>query len=175
MKDAIEGMVQSRARSGSWEAAARQTSTKRAALQRRIYEQLRVYAQGLTDEQLFVRLGGVGGVTPSGVRTRRNELERLGWVTELRDENGMPVKRKLLSGSKGQVWRAVRDGEPPIDIAMSAAEERRLKAHKRGMAAAEALAEWELGDSSIVFAIISAYLDPETAEAMLAEESSSGD
>lgn len=49
--------------------------------------------------------------SPSGVRTRTKELRELGWVTELRDDEGVVVKRRAEGGQPSIVWRSCDDGE----------------------------------------------------------------
>lgn len=105
-------IMQRDARSGSFEAAVRQTKGKRAELYARIMHHL-TEAGPLTDEQLLGHIYQLDRkpATPSGVRSRRNELVLAGWVTELRDDYGAPVKKRNANGSPCQVWRAVEPSE----------------------------------------------------------------
>lgn len=172
------GKVRARDRDTSWEAAAAQTNTKTAALQQRIYLSLRDHGPA-THEELLIRLGGTA--TPSGIRTRSHELEVAGWVREERtpdpsDPSSTPryltVKRPTLSGHPSTVWRAVLDSEPapPPREPEAPAPKPAKHDHARGLAAARALAGWELGSESWASLLIEAYLNPEAAEARLREE-----
>lgn len=180
--EAVEyrGKVRARDRETSWDAASAQTNTKTAALQILIYRELLEHGPK-TDEELLIRLARLQPVSPSGIRTRRHELEVAGWVTEHRVERpakvGMPpashlVKRRLLSGKLGTVWRAVTDDEPaPIPRPKAAPKPKAAKLdHERGLKAARALATWELGSAVWATMLIRAYLDPEAAEAQLKKE-----
>jgi hypothetical protein len=181
------GKVRARDRETSWEAASRQTDGKREQIQRRIYATLEQYGP-MTDEQLWLAIGsdqyGVrradgrevfSKTTPSSVRTRRHELELLGWVTAT-DE-----RRPTLAGSPAVVWRAVLDGEP----APAPRPKRRGKTpqqpteavlvrdttpQREGLAAARRWAEWNLGDPAQADAIVRAYLDAQTVNAELDAE-----
>lgn len=180
--DAVEyrGKVRARDRETSWEAASAQTNTKTAALQKIIYFELLSHGPK-TDEELLISIAGRVKVTPSGIRTRRHELEVAGWVREERqpdpsDPSPTPryltVKRPLLSGKPGTVWRAVTDDEPaPAPQPPAAPKPKAAKLdHARGLAIARRLSGWEIGDPAWADLLITAYLDPAAAEARLAEE-----
>lgn len=174
------GKVRGRDRDTSWEAASRQTNTKTAALQIRIYEAL--LDKPMTDEELLIRLGGIDTkVTGSGIRTRRHELELAGWVTPLLSEwtdmqqvapvTDPVVKRLTLSGSWSTVWRAVREDEPAPEVAPSVTTKAR-EANAAGLAAARRFAGWEIGDAAWADKIIEAYLNPKAAQSRLDAEMS---
>lgn len=164
-------------RSGSFEAALHQTKGKRAELYAGIMRSLAQDAQ--TDEQLEANLRGNYGltVTPSGVRSRRNELVLAGWVTELRDKAGVPVKRRNRYGSPCQVWRVVEPGEdhtPPKPRATGPRlGDTNAPEHEAGLAAARRWADWNVGDASWADSIIAAYLSPAETQAKLTEEGAS--
>lgn len=174
------GKVRGRDRETSWEAAKAQTNTKTAALQIRIYESL--LSRGpATHEELLIRLGGTA--TPSGIRTRAHELEVAGWVRPqdvddegeliLAGEHGSGIlTRPTLAGKPATVWRAVTDDEPapPVREPEPPTPKPAKHDHARGLAAAQARAEWELGSASWADLIVAAYLNPEVAEKLLAEE-----
>ena len=169
-------IMQRDARSGSFEAAVRQTKGKRAALYFAIREALNLLGP-MTDEELLSRVKIYRqAVTPSGLRSRRNELVLAGWVTELRDDDGAPVKKRNANGSPCQVWRAVtpdEEHEPPKPTrrpkgAMLGDES--TPEHKAGLAAARRYAAWHIGDASWAQFIIEAYLDPAGAADALDED-----
>lgn len=169
-------IMQRDARSGSFEAANRQTKGKRAELYAAIMNTLADDDQ--TDAQIEANLRGRYGmtVTPSGVRSRRNELVLAGWVTELRDEKGAPVKKRNRNGSPCQVWRLVRPDEehtPPRPTRApkgAALGDTTTPEHAAGLAAAKRLAAWQIGDAWFADFIVNAYLDPAAADAMLDEQ-----
>lgn len=169
-------IMQRDARSGSFEAANRQTKGKRAELYAIIMNRLNEMGP-LTDEQIARGLvGGAGGFTPSGVRSRRNELVLAGWVTEERDDTGAPVKRRGVSGSPCQVWRAVQpdeEHEPPKPTRRSKGPllgDTDSPEHATGLAVARRYAAWHIGDPSWAEGIIAAYTDPAKAAAELDED-----
>jgi hypothetical protein len=180
--EAVEyrGKVRARDRETSWEAASAQTNTKTAALQILIYREL--LRDPKTDEELLISLGRLQPVSPSGIRTRRHELELAGWVRECVRNEGtiakpimLPVKRRTLNGGPSTVWRAVLDDEPappaPAPAPAPAAKPKAAKLyHERGIKVARKLSQWEIGDPSWADLLISAYLDPDAAEARLREE-----
>lgn len=98
--------VQRFGRDTSWEAALLQTPERTAPLYRAIYHCLRCYG-ALTDEELLRHLDVMLPVTPSGARSRRDELVKAGWVTEARDSKGNVVKRRGSNGTNRIVWCAV--------------------------------------------------------------------
>jgi hypothetical protein len=179
------GKVRARDRDTSWEAASRQTNGKVAELQALIYTALQKYGP-MTDEELMLKLGRLTPVSPSSLRTRRHELELMGWVTNYvapavdpKSPTGFSdrvVKRRTLKGSPSTVWRAVRDNEPAPEPRTKATPSRakgdgqREHSHERGMTAARAVAQWEIGDASQATRIVRAYLDPEGELARLREE-----
>lgn len=180
--DTVEyrGKVRARDRETSWDAASAQTNTKTAALQILIYRELLEHGPK-TDEELLIRLARLQPVSPSGIRTRRHELEVAGWVREERvpdptDPSPTPryltVKRDTLNGHPSTVWRAVRDDEPaPAPRPPAAPKPKAAKLdHARGLAAARRLSGWEIGDPNWADLLIAAYLDPATTEARLDEE-----
>jgi len=161
--------VQRNGQDTSWDAALLQTRERTAVLYRRIRAALH---EPMTDEELEAYLRGQFpqmGLTPSGVRSRRNELVLTGWVTKARAEDGQVLKRQGSTGSPRIVWRAVREGEQvaiPTENGERVATDQVPAAaidHEAGLAAAERYATWNLGDPSWVRHIIDAYLDPETA------------
>lgn len=163
-------------RSTSFEAAARQTTGKRAILYAEIMHALTTN-RPMTDPELIARLQVTGlTCTPSGVRSRRNELVLAGWVTEDRDEHGAVVKKPGGSGSPCTVWRAVRpdeDHQPPKPTRRAQGAvlgDTDTPEHEAGLAAARRYADWHIGDASWAAGIIEAYLNPATAEAKLDED-----
>lgn len=170
-------IMQRDARSGSFEAAVRQTKGKRAELYARIMHHL-TEAGPLTDEQLLSHIGLLDRkpATPSGVRSRRNELVLAGWVTELRDDDGAPVKKRNANGSPCQVWRAVapdEEHEPPKPTRRDKGPllgDTTTTAHHAGLAVARRYAAWHIGDPAWAQFIIEAYLDPAGAAAALDED-----
>jgi hypothetical protein len=167
------GKVRARDPETSWEAAARQTPTKTAALRARIYEALS--GRPMTDEELLISAGRITSTSPSGVRTRRHELVLAGFVSELRDDDGQTVKRDTLGGSPSIVWQVARSAS--VEQVLAVKRPRTVKAeqvaphdHERGMAAARKLSAWEIGDRSWADLLVEAYLNPEWAEKKLDEE-----
>lgn len=169
-------IMQRDARSGSFEAAVRQTKGKRAELYARIMRELST--EPLTDPELTNLLSAdpLRPVTPSGVRSRRNELVLAGWVTEERDDDGAPLKRRNANGSPCQVWRAVRpdeEHEPPKPTRRAKGAElgdTSTPEHEAGLAAARRWAGWHIGMSEWGDQLVQAYLDPAKAAAQLDEE-----
>lgn len=170
-------IMQRDARSGSFEAAVKQTKGKRAELYAAIVERL-AQRGPMIDEQLHREVTATLGkpATTSGVRSRRNELVLAGWVTELRDDDGAPVKRRGASGSPCQVWRLVEPGEvheapkPTRRPQGPALGDTETPEHAAGIAAARRLAAWHYGDAGLGEFIVNAYIDPATATAMLDEQ-----
>lgn len=169
-------IMQRDARSGSFEAAVRQTKGKRAALYFAIREALNLLGP-MTDEELLSRVKIYRqAVTPSGLRSRRNELVLAGWVTELRDDDGAPVKKRNANGSPCQVWRAVtpdEEHEPPKPTRRAKGAllgDESTPEHKAGLAVARRYAAWHIGDPAWAQFIIEAYLDPAGAAAALDED-----
>lgn len=172
------GKVRARDRDTSWEAASSQTNTKTAALQILIYRELLEYGPK-TDEELLIRIGRLQPVSPSGIRTRRHELELAGWVREARVVDDSPagshtLKRPTLNGHPSTAWRAVRDDEPaPEPQPKAAPKPKPVKLdHERGLKIARRLSAWEIGTPSWADLLIAAYLDPAAAEAKLDAEMS---
>lgn len=169
-------IMQRDARSGSFDAAVKQTKGKRAELYVIIID--RLHALGpMNDEELLVAVTGRGlHATPSGVRSRRNELVMAGWVTELRDADGAPVKKRGASGSPCQVWRAVEHDEehtppPPTRKAKGAQlGDTSTPEHAAGLAAARRMAAWHIGDANLANFIVNAYADPAEAMRILDED-----
>ena len=178
-------LAQRDARSGSFEAAIRQTPPKTARLYDAIMLALAEHGP-LSDPQLLVAVDI--DCTPSGVRSRRNELVQAGWITELRDVDGLPIKRRNSKGSRCQVWRIVEPGETPPEPHRRVSELDRLRAeladrdrtigelttdkrrahdHDAGLAAAQRFVTWNVGDPEIAGQVIDAYLDPEHAHELL--------
>ena len=170
-------IMQRDARSGSFEAANLQTTGKRAVLYGYIMQALREDGP-LTDEQLRITVESFGlKTTPSGVRSRRNELVLAGWVTEERDADGAPIKRRGMSGSPCQVWRAVAPGEehePPKPTRKPTGPtlgDTASAEHQTGLAVARRWAAWHIGGSGDwADQIIHAYLNPAEAAAELDED-----
>lgn len=169
-------IMQRDARSGSFEAAVRQTKGKRGELYAGIMHALNT-RRPMTDPELIAHLSVTGlTCTPSGVRSRRNELVLAGWVTEERDDTGAPVKTRNGNGSPCQVWRAVlpdEKHEPPKPTRRAKGAElgdTETPEHQAGLRAARRWAQWHIGDPSWGTDIINAYLNPATAEAELDEE-----
>lgn len=170
-------LMQRDARSGSFEAANLQTTGKRAILYGYIMQALREDGQ-MTDEQLRIAVESYGlTTTPSGVRSRRNELVLAGWVTEARDDDGAPTKRRGHSGSPCQVWRAVElgeDREPPKPTRRSSGPtlgDTGSDEHQAGLAVARRWAAWHIGGTGDwADQIIHAYLNPAEVAAELDEE-----
>lgn len=169
-------IMQRDARSGSFEAAVRQTKGKRAALYFAIREALNLLGP-MTDEELLSRVKiHRQAVTPSGLRSRRNELVLAGWVTELRDDDGAPVKKRNANGSPCQVWRAVttdEEHEPPKPTRRAKGSllgDESTPEHKAGLAVARRYAAWHIGDPAWAQFIIEAYLDPAGAADALDED-----
>lgn len=154
-------------RSTSFEAAARQTKGKRAVLYRAIMEELHAFGP-VTDEALLrgVSQRLAGEVTPSGLRSRRNELVLAGWVTEHRDADGNIVKKRGTSGSPQTVWRRVWPNEehtPPKPMRRSKGAtlgDTESPEHAAGLAVARRAAAWHIGDPAWADTIIQAYLAP---------------
>lgn len=170
-------IMQRDARSGSFEAAVRQTKGKRAELYTSIMDRLNKLGP-MTDEEILRRVADWHDypVTPSGVRSRRNELVLAGWVTEERDDDGAPVKRRNGNGSPCQVWRAVRpdeEHEPPKPTRRAKGAElgdTSTPEHEAGLAAARRWAAWHIGMAEWGDQLVQAYLDPAKAAAQLDEE-----
>lgn len=164
-------------RSTSFEAAAKQTRGKRAELYTEIMYQLQ-YAGPMTDPEIIATLQTTGFTcTPSGVRSRRNELVAAGWVTEERDEHGAVVKKLNGYGSPCTVWRAVRedeDHEPPKPTRRRTSGpllgDESTAEHMAGLAAARRWAAWNLGLSALADNLLQAYLHPQETESQLDEE-----
>lgn len=167
-------IMQRDARSGSFEAAVRQTKGKRALLYAEILRVLREHGP-MTDEQLLSSVVFVRP-TPSGVRSRRNELVLAGWVTELRDDTGAPVKKRGASGSPCQVWRAVEHDEehaaprPTRRPRGAQLGDTTTPEHAAGLAAARRVAAWHIGDANLANFIVNAYADPAEATRILDED-----
>jgi len=172
--------VQRNGQDTSWDAALLQTRERTATLYRRIHAAL---YEPMTDEELEAYLRGQfpqAGMTPSGIRSRRNELVLSGWVTKARTEDGQVVKRQGSTGSPRIVWRSVREGEEvevPTDNGQRVQRETRpalgdedAPEHRAGLEAAERWAAWNIGDSMQARAIIESYLDPEGAHRLLDED-----
>lgn len=169
-------IMQRDARSGSFEAAVRQTKGKRAELYATIMDRLH-RAGPMNDEELLQRVTARGvPATPSGVRSRRNELVLAGWVTELRDDTGAPVKKRGASGSPCQVWRAVEHDEehaaprPTRRPKGAQLGDTTTPEHAAGLAAARRLAAWHIGDANLADFIVNAYADPAEATRILDED-----
>lgn len=165
-------LAQRDARSGSLEAAAVQTKGKRGQLYLAI--QAALTAADLTDNELIARVQGFHNpsATPSGIRSRRNELVMAGYVTELRDADGVPLKRKTATGMGSQVWRLVRPGEDhkapaPTRRARAVVGDTTTPEHQAGLAAAQRMALWHTGDENVADFIVAAYLDPAEAQRTL--------
>lgn len=162
--------VQRNGRDTSWDAALLQTPEKTAKLYRRIRRELERSGPA-TDEELLAALREhypADKFSDSGVRSRRNELVGVGWVTEDRLDSGEVIKRRGSTGTQRIVWRAVLEGEeaPAGSAEPSAAE----VAHNAGMAAARRYAEWHIGDRTWAGGVIRAYLEPAKVSAELDEE-----
>lgn len=162
-------------RSTSFEAAARQTKGKRAELYAIIMD--RLSATSMTDAELVADFGLSGfTATPSGVRSRRNELVLAGWVTEERDSDGLVVKRRNGYGSPCTVWRAVRPDEehtPPAPMRRSKGAtlgDTESPEHAAGLAVARRAAAWHIGDPHWADQIIEAYLNPAEVGQQLDED-----
>lgn len=170
-------IMQRDARSGSFEAANRQTRGKRQALYQRIVRTLE-FDGPATDAEIMKRISVTNPLsfTPSGVRSRRNELVLAGWVTEARDENGAPIKERNTNGSPCQVWRAVEAGEdhtPPRPTRAPKAPvlgDTDTPEHAAGLAAAKRYVEWNIGGGFYADFIVNAYLNPAEANALLDEQ-----
>lgn len=169
-------IMQRDARSGSFEAAVKQTKGKRAELYAEIMHALNT-RRPMTDPELIASLNATGFTcTPSGVRSRRNELVLAGWVTEERDATGAPVKKRNGNGSPCQVWRAVRpdeEHEPPKPTRRAKGAElgdTSTPEHEAGLAVARRWAAWHIGMAEWGDQLVQAYLDPAKAAAQLDEE-----
>lgn len=170
-------IMQRDARSGSFEAAVRQTKGKRAELYNSIMDRLSKLGP-MTDAEILRRVADWHDhpVTPSGVRSRRNELVLAGWVTELRDDDGAPVKKRNANGSPCQVWRAVtpdEEHEPPKPTRRAKGAmlgDESTPEHEAGLAVARRYAAWHIGDPAWAQFIIEAYLDPAGAADALDED-----
>lgn len=164
-------------RSTSHEAAARQTRPNRELLYERILAALGRLGP-LTDEEILdaLRYDIYNTATPSGVRSRRNELVLSGRVTEHRDPSGLVIKRRGASGSPCTVWRAVEPGEtiaPPKPTRRAKGAmlgDTTTPEHSAGMAAARRYAAWHIGDPHYANLIIDAYLEPVEAHGRLDDE-----
>lgn len=157
----------------SQEAASKLTNGKLRRSQEAVYNLLALHGP-MTDDQIrgMLELSGLRA-SKSGPATRRHELELAGWVKPLLDDDGKTVKRESDAGSPMTVWRAVPDADwvRPEPVAPKAAARPGVD-HEAGMAAARAVAEWEIGDSSWGGIIVAAYLNPEATMAVLREEMS---
>lgn len=170
--------VQRNGQDTSWDAALLQTRERTAVLYRRIRAALH---DPMTDEELEAYLRGQFpqmGLTPSGVRSRRNELVLTGWVTKARGDDGQVLKRQGSTGSPRIVWRSVAEGEV-VEVPTTNGEHVpqgtvlvQHRDHEAGMAAAQRMAAWEIGDAAWAAVIVKAYLNPEQTMAALDEDGS---
>lgn len=165
--------VQRNGQDTSWDAALLQTPEKSAPLYVAIYHWLT--SSPKTDEELEATLAVhyPFPFTPSGLRSRRNELVQTGWVTKARDEDGQVLKRRGSTGSPRIVWRAVAEGEV-VEVPTTNGERVpqgtvlvQHRDHEAGMVAARRYAGWEIGDTGWAAGIVSAYLNPEQTMADL--------
>lgn len=88
------------------------TTSRRAALDnwpRRGSQRDRVLKALIRRPSTDDELTQLTGLLPNSVRPRRIELVEGGFVTELLDDEGQPVKRETRTGSKAQVWTATVD------------------------------------------------------------------
>lgn len=168
--------VQRNGQDTSWDAALLQTPAKSARLYREIRDTLKREGP-LTDEELEFHLTAYDtSKTPSGIRSRRNELVQTGWVTKARGDDGQVLKRRGESGSPRIVWRLVAEGEE-VEVPTTNGERVpqgtvlvQHRDHDAGMVAARRLAAWDIGDASWAGLIVDAYLNPERTMAALDED-----
>ncbi len=162
--------VQRNGRSTSWEAALSLTPKRTAKLMHRIRAEL-TNRGPMTDEELLARLVAAypdDKFSASGVRSRRNELVAVGWVTEERTDDGAVVKRRGSTGGRMTVWRAALEGEEaPTGAAKPTKAEHD---HAAGIAAARRWAQWNIGDPTHADDIVRAYLEPAAVGAELDAE-----
>lgn len=155
-------------------AAELQTTSKRAWLRSAIASILETYGPCTDEEIVNYVTKHWGNRPPSGIRSRRNEMALDGLVTQYRVD-GAIVKRRGASGSPRIVWRLVEPGETPPDRPRRARRgapalgDRTTPEHAEGLAAAQRMAAWHVGDAEAATFIINAYLDPAGANHMLDE------
>ncbi len=104
IKVRVQNIVRRNDPETSFKAAIAQTSEKRQRIYELIYLDLRNETRGLTDDGLIDTIVRIQGhkFSPSGIRTRRSEMVKAGWV---RDSG---KTRDSFAGHPATVWELVR-------------------------------------------------------------------
>lgn len=167
------GKVHADAWSTEQDAALLQTSERKRRTYARILNALDLH-EGLNDDELRRLLAQhYGPQSKSGPATRRGELVEMGLVRPQRvqhptdaDPRGEVVKRPSDLGGAMIVWELV----PGDDYTPPAPRSAERQPNPKGLAAAQAWAEWEIGDAGWAAGVIRAYLNPDTVNTELEAE-----